>query len=152
MLKGKPFRPPGLYAITDTQLCALPHAEQVGKLIQGGATLIQLREKHRPSGGFYEDAEAAVRVARARGVRVIINDRVDIALALQADGVHLGQQDLSPVVARQILGPDAIIGLSTHNQEQAEPEQHSPERSPDRMTLHIAAHLVTPSTSWPGGH
>lgn len=119
MLKGKSFQPPGLYAITDTQLCALSHAEQVEKLIQGGARLIQIREKHRPSAGFYEDAETAVRVAQAHGVRVIINDRVDIALALQADGVHLGQQDLSPVVARQILGPDAIIGLSTHNREQA---------------------------------
>ena len=120
MLKRKLFRPPGLYAITDTQLCALSQAEQVERLIQGGATLIQLREKHLPSGRFYEQAEAALRVARAQGVRVIINDRVDIALALKADGVHLGQQDLSPVAARQILGPDAIIGLSTHNKEQAE--------------------------------
>lgn len=119
MLKSKPFRPPVLYAITDTQLCALSHAEQVEKLIKGGATLIQLREKHQPSGTFHEEAEAAVRLARARGVTIIINDRVDIALALRADGVHLGQHDLSPVVARQILGPDAIIGLSTHNKEQA---------------------------------
>lgn len=119
MLKAKSFRPPGVYAITDTQLSSLSHAEQVGKLIQGGATLIQLREKRQPSGIFYEEAKVALRVARAHGVRVIINDRVDIALALQADGVHLGQQDLSPGVARQILGPDAIIGLSTHNKEQA---------------------------------
>jgi len=119
MLKPKLFQLPGLYAITDTRLCGLSHAEQVESLIRGGATLIQLREKHLPSGRFHDQAEAALRVARARGARVIINDRVDIALALKADGVHLGQQDLSPVVARQILGPDAIIGLSTHNKEQA---------------------------------
>lgn len=110
---------PRLYAITDTHRCALSHAEQVERLIRGGATLIQLREKHLPSGAFYQEAEAAVRVARAKGVTIIINDRVDIALALEANGVHLGQHDLSSVVARKLLGPDAIIGVSVHNKEQA---------------------------------
>lgn len=113
------FLLPRLYAITDTHLCALSHAEQVGKLIRGGANLIQLREKHLPSGAYYQEAEAAVRVARANGITVIINDRVDIALALHADGVHLGQHDLGSVEARQLLGPDAIIGVSIHNKEQA---------------------------------
>jgi thiamine-phosphate pyrophosphorylase len=78
-----------------------------------------LREKFLSPLDFYVEAEAAMRVARERSVKIIINDRVDIALALQADGVHLGQDDLPPAAARRILGPGAIIGFSTHNPEQA---------------------------------
>jgi thiamine-phosphate pyrophosphorylase len=108
-----------LYPITDARISGLSHAEQVAQLGAGGATLIQLREKHLSPREFYAAAADAVRVARSRGVRVIINDRVDIALALGADGVHLGQDDLSPAVARRLLGQDAIIGFSTHNVQQA---------------------------------
>ncbi len=108
-----------LYPITDRHLSGLPHAEQVTQLSDCGATLIQLREKVDPSAKFYADAETALLVARARGVKIIINDRVDIALALDADGVHLGQDDLAPEAARRILGETAIIGCSTHNLEQA---------------------------------
>ncbi|MFN2453517.1 MAG: thiamine phosphate synthase [Pyrinomonadaceae bacterium] len=110
---------PKLYPITDRRLSGLSHAEQLGQLCVGGATFVQLREKHLAPKDFYTEAEAALRVARERGVRVIINDRVDIALALGADGVHLGQDDLPPEVARRILGERAIIGFSTHNLEQA---------------------------------
>lgn len=85
----------------------------------GGATLIQLREKEKDAREFYREAEEAVRVARSQGARLIINDRVDIALAIQADGVHLGQDDLPPDAARELLGERAVIGLSTHNVEQA---------------------------------
>ncbi len=109
-----------LYPITDRHLSGLSHAEQVALLSDGGATLIQLREKIDPPVRFFAQAEAALRVARDRGVKIIINDRVDIALALGADGVHLGQEDLAPEVARRILGPNAIIGFSTHNLEQAQ--------------------------------
>ena len=108
-----------IYPITDAQLSGLSHAEQVARLIEGGATLIQLREKHLSPQEFYRQAEAALRVARLHGVRVIINDRVDIALALKADGVHLGQDDMSPQAARSLLGDKALIGFSTHNAEQA---------------------------------
>lgn len=107
------------YPITDRQVSGLSHAEQVARLAHAGATLIQLREKLAPPADFYEDAKAAVEIARARAVTLIINDRVDIALALNADGVHLGQEDLPPEAARRILGPTAIIGLSTHNVPQA---------------------------------
>jgi len=113
-----------LYAITDRQISGLSLAEQVSQLSQGGARLIQLREKDRPAREFYGDAEAAVRVARSNGARIIINDRADIALALQVDGVHLGQNDLPPEAARRLLGPDAVIGLSTHNAEQARRASH----------------------------
>ncbi|MGH9969824.1 MAG: thiamine phosphate synthase [Pyrinomonadaceae bacterium] len=108
-----------IYPLTDAQLTGLSHAEQVAKLSDGGAGLIQLREKHLPPKEFYNQAEAALRVARKRGVRIIINDRVDLALALAADGVHLGQDDLPPEAARRLLGNRAIIGFSTHNLEQA---------------------------------
>jgi thiamine-phosphate pyrophosphorylase len=110
---------PKIYPITDTRLSGLTHPAQVEKLIAGGAALIQLREKHASPREFYEDAERALRLARGRGVKIIINDRVDIALALGADGVHLGQDDLSPRHARKLLGPRAIIGFSTHSIEQA---------------------------------
>ncbi|MDT4898250.1 MAG: thiamine-phosphate pyrophosphorylase [Acidobacteriota bacterium] len=110
---------PKLYPITDARLTGLSHAEQVRRLNAGGATFVQLREKHLSPREFYREAEEALRVARSLGVRLIINDRVDIALALRADGVHLGQDDLPPAAAREILGEQAIIGFSTHSVEQA---------------------------------
>jgi thiamine-phosphate pyrophosphorylase len=108
-----------LYPITDQNLSGLSHAEQVLLLRECGATLIQLREKFDPPTRFFRQAESAVQVARDFGVKIIINDRVDIALALKADGVHLGQEDLPPDAARRILGGEAIIGFSTHNLTQA---------------------------------
>jgi len=88
-------------------------------MIAGGATLIQLREKNLPTREFFEAAKEAVAVARASNVLIIINDRVDIALAVVADGVHVGQSDIPLAAARLILGPDAIIGFSTNLPEQA---------------------------------
>jgi thiamine-phosphate pyrophosphorylase len=108
-----------LYPLTDRHLSALSHAEQVSRLSEAGATLVQLREKALSPREFHTEAAAALAVARKRGVRLIINDRVDIALAIKADGVHLGQDDLPPDVARRLLGAEAIIGFSTHNLEQA---------------------------------
>ena len=108
-----------LYPITDQRLSGLSHAEQVVLLSDCGATLIQLREKSDSPSKFLAEAEAALVVARDRGVKLVINDRVDIALALRADGVHLGQDDIPPQAAKRILGSNAIIGFSTHNLEQA---------------------------------
>ena len=110
---------PRVYPLTDAQISGLAHAEQVARLCDGGATLIQLRAKRLAPRDFYRAAEAALRVARERGARLIINDRADIALALGADGVHLGQDDLPPEAARRLLGDEAIIGFSTHSVEQA---------------------------------
>src|SRR4051812_6606659 len=90
---------PKVYPITDTRLSGMSHAEQVTRLSDGGASLIQLREKHLAPREFYRAAAEALAVARARGAQLIINDRVDIALALRADGVHLGQDDLPPDAA-----------------------------------------------------
>jgi thiamine-phosphate pyrophosphorylase len=113
------FNLPKIYPITDARLSKISHAEQVERLIIGGARFIQLREKHRSSREFYESAREALEIARKHGAKIIINDRVDIAFALKADGVHLGQDDLPPAEARKILGEKAIIGFSTHNLEQA---------------------------------
>jgi thiamine-phosphate pyrophosphorylase len=110
---------PRIYPLTDIQLTGLSHAEQVELLSFGGATLVQLREKHLPVREFYDQARKAVAVAAWRGVRLIINDRVDVALAVGAHGVHLGQDDMPPEAARDLLGPEAVIGYSTHNIEQA---------------------------------
>jgi thiamine-phosphate pyrophosphorylase len=112
------FRLPQLYPITDTRLSGLSHAEQVIRMIAGGARFIQLREKYATPAEFYREAEKACEIAHAQGVKVIINDRVNIALALKADGVHLGQDDMPPAAARKRLGDQAIIGFSTHNIEQ----------------------------------
>jgi len=110
---------PRVYAITDRRLTGLSHAEQVRRLAAGGIRLIQLREKESSPRAFYEDAREAVAIARMLGVTVLINDRVDIALAVDADGVHLGQDDLPPEKARVLLGPNRLIGFSTHSLAQA---------------------------------
>jgi len=110
---------PRLYPITDTRLSRLSHTEQVSRLAAGGATLIQLRDKHASPRQFFEDAREAVKLGHSLGVRIIINDRVDIAIATQADGVHLGQDDLPPEKARLLLGEEKIIGYSTHTLKQA---------------------------------
>lgn len=111
---------PPIYPITDVGLSKLSHAEQVRKFAAGGATFVQLRDKTNSPREFYEAAVLAVDAARELGVRILINDRVDIALACLADGVHLGQDDLSPMAARKLLGDKAIIGFSTHSVEQAQ--------------------------------
>jgi len=113
-----PFQLPKIYPITDAAISSLTHAEQVAQLLTGGAGLIQLREKNNSPRDFFADAAAALRLARTARATIIINDRVDIALALGASGVHLGQTDLPVKAARQLLGPQAIIGYSTHNLDQ----------------------------------
>jgi thiamine-phosphate pyrophosphorylase len=114
-----PFSLPRIYPITDTRLAGAPHAAQVERLAAGGATCIQLRDKSASPREFYQSAIEAVRVARRLGVKIIINDRVDIAIAVEADGVHLGQDDLPPERVRGLLGMDRVIGYSTHTLKQA---------------------------------
>jgi thiamine-phosphate pyrophosphorylase len=81
--------------------------------------MIQLRDKHASPREFYRQAVECIRLANERDVRIIINDRADIALAAKAHGVHLGQDDMPPEKARVLLGEKAIIGYSTHSVEQA---------------------------------
>lgn len=114
------FTLPKIYPITDTSISGLSHRDQVEQLIDGGATLIQLREKHASPKEFFHVAREALTIAHSAGTKLIINDRVDIALAIGADGVHLGQTDMPVEAARRLLGDDAIVGFSTHNLNQVE--------------------------------
>jgi len=114
------FTLPKIYPITDRDLSGLSHATQVARLIEGGASLIQLRDKSTEPKKLLQQAEDALTVARKNNVPLIINDRIDVAVALGADGVHLGQSDLPAEVARRLLKPGAIIGVSTHDLNQLE--------------------------------
>jgi thiamine-phosphate diphosphorylase len=91
-----------------------------GAFLDGGATLIQLRAKQLSSAAFLDLADAAVRLARSYRANIIVNDRADITLLSAAAGVHVGQDDLPPSAARQLLGEGAVVGLSTHSVKQIE--------------------------------
>jgi len=91
--------------------------------LAGGCRLVQLREKEWPSGRLLPMAERLRDRCRAAGATFVVNDRLDLALALGADGVHLGQDDLPPAAARPLLRPGMILGLSTHSLEQARAAQ-----------------------------
>ncbi|HUF04705.1 MAG TPA: thiamine phosphate synthase [Aridibacter sp.] len=117
---------PTVYPITDPDLSSLSHLEQFEKLAKAGAAMVQLRDKNATSAHFYESAVEVCRAARELGILVIVNDRVDIAIAAGAGGVHLGQDDLPPKQARKLLGGDAVIGFSTHSVEQAKAAASEP--------------------------
>lgn len=110
-----------LYLVTDRALMRTATLEQaVEQAIVGGCSIVQLREKAADSRAFYEQALSVKRVTDARGVPLIINDRVDIALAVNAAGVHVGQNDLPAGVVRRILGPGKLVGVSVSTVEQAQ--------------------------------
>lgn len=112
------FTIPRIYAITDRGLSGLSHLAQCERLIEAGAMLIQIRDKSTGSDELFRDVMECVSLAKARGVSIIINDRVDIAIACEADGIHLGQRDMAVPDARKLLGPGRIIGVSTHNEQE----------------------------------
>jgi thiamine-phosphate pyrophosphorylase len=100
--------------------------EVVGALARGGARLLQLRAKDLTDRAFLELAREAVLAARQAGVALLVNDRPDVARILGADGVHVGQDDLPARDARTLLGPEALIGLSTHGLEQLRATEAEP--------------------------
>ena len=109
-----------LYLVTDSGLMSSATIEESVELgIQGGCTVVQLRESNASSLEFYQKAVSLREITARCGVPLIINNRVDIALAVGADGVHVGQNDLPYKVARQILGSDKLIGVSCNNVEEA---------------------------------
>ncbi|XP_078432663.1 thiamine biosynthesis protein [Wolffia australiana] len=111
-----------LYAVTDSRMnkkWGRSIAEAVEAVIEGGATMVQLREKEAETGAFVEAAAACAEVCRRRGVPLLINDRVDVALACGADGVHVGQSDMPAHAARALLGQEKIIGVSCKTPAQA---------------------------------
>ena len=109
-----------LYVLTDEKLSrGRSNEEVVEQAIAGGADVIQLRGKDYTTKKLLEEALKLKKLTRSMGILFIINDRVDIALAADADGVHLGQDDLPMEYARRLLGDDKVIGLSVQNVEQA---------------------------------
>jgi thiamine-phosphate pyrophosphorylase len=103
----------GLYLVTDRGLCGNRSLEDVAhKALIGGAACIQLREKDVSTRFFVEEAQRMKSLTARFRVPLIINDRIDVALASGADGVHIGQDDMPYVQARRLMGPHAIIGLS----------------------------------------
>lgn len=111
---------PTLYVVLDRAAARGRSLDDLlGAVIDGGCRMVQLREKDWPSGRLLPVAERLLARARSAGVTFIINDRVDLAVAVGADGVHLGQDDLPPRIARPLLRPGMILGLSTHDVTQA---------------------------------
>lgn len=111
----------GLYFVTDRGLCGgKPLAEVVLQAIGGGASCVQLREKDVSTRVFVEEALRIKALMAPFRVPLIINDRLDVALAAGADGVHVGQEDMPYQTARRLMGPEAIIGLSVETWEDVE--------------------------------
>lgn len=109
-----------LYLVTDRDLMSAPTMEEtVAQAIAGGCTVVQLREKDMGGGAFLAEARAVLPITRAAGVPLIINDRVDVALAVGADGVHVGQSDLPAREVRRLIGPDMLLGVSCATMEEA---------------------------------
>lgn len=109
-----------LYAVTDRSwLSGRTLYEQVEEALQGGVTMVQLREKKLTEREFLKEAVKMKELCARYHVPLIINDRVDIALMADADGVHIGQKDLDLCIARAMLGPDKIIGVSARTVQQA---------------------------------
>ncbi|HEY6859937.1 MAG TPA: thiamine phosphate synthase [Pseudolabrys sp.] len=108
-----------LYALVDPAVAGGRPLADLAARIASSATLVQLRDKHGSTRAMVEEARALRAVLEPKGVPLLINDRVDVALAAEADGVHIGQDDLAPADARLLLGRGAIIGLSIKTVEQA---------------------------------
>ncbi|WP_049535366.1 thiamine phosphate synthase [Vibrio harveyi] len=107
-----------LYLVTDDQQDLATLKRVVRKAVEGGVTMVQVREKHGDVRAFIERAQAVKDILKDTDVPLIINDRVDVALAVDADGVHLGQSDMPTIIARELIGPNKILGLSIENEEQ----------------------------------
>ncbi len=109
-----------LYAVTDRSwLNGKSLYEEVHEAIMGGATMIQLREKNLDEESFLAEAKQIKELCARYHIPLIINDNIDIALKINADGVHVGQDDINVQNARKILGPNKIIGVSAHNVSEA---------------------------------
>ena len=112
--------------------------------IRGGVDIVQLRDKHLDARGVLERGRLALRVCRGLGVPFVLNDRPDLSLELGADGVHVGQDDAPPSLCRRILGPDAIVGFSTHAPAELDAA------TDDEAADYLSAGPVVPTPTKPG--
>lgn len=114
----------GIYLVTDRGLCrGRLLLDVVAQAVKGGVSCVQLREKEMPTRVFVEEALAVKNILAPHRIPLMINDRIDVALACGADGVHIGQEDMPYETARRLLGPKAIIGLSVETWEDVEAAQ-----------------------------
>ena len=118
-------------------------AEFLTACIRGGVDVVQLRDKALDARPLLERARLATRVCADHGVPFVLNDRPDLALEAEADGVHLGQDDAPPALARRLLGPDAFVGLSTHAPEELDASAAEP-------VDYVSAGPVSPTPTKPG--
>jgi len=109
----------GVCVLLTEALCRHPWHEVLRAALAGGAACIQVREKAMADGALLARARAVAKTAHEAGALAIVNDRPDLAVLAAADGVHVGQDDLAPHEARRVVGPDRIVGVSTHSLEQA---------------------------------
>jgi thiamine-phosphate pyrophosphorylase len=115
----------GLYLVTDRELCADRGLENVVlEALKGGTAYVQLREKKASTRFFVDAAQKLKNLLAPFKVPLIINDRIDIALAVEAEGVHIGQEDMPHSLARKLMGPEAIIGLSVETWKDVETAQN----------------------------
>lgn len=119
-MNGRTIRDLGVYLVTDRAACqGRSLLDVAAAAAAGGASMVQLREKQATTREFVELARALMELLRPLGVPLVINDRVDVALAAGADGVHVGQDDMDPRDVRGLLGPDKILGLSVTGADEA---------------------------------
>ncbi len=139
-----------LYHVTDAPLSATRGLiETVLAAVQGGATLIQLRDPEAKAGKLVEQGRALIEALRPSGVPLIVNDRPDVAMAIGAAGVHVGQGDLPAHLARRIMGPDAIVGLSIDHPDQMD---HVPWGAVDHLGVGpVVSRGVKPDAAEPMG-
>jgi len=109
----------GLCVLLTESLCVRPWEDVLIGTLAGGAAVVQVREKAMPDGALVARARRVADACHQAGALCIVNDRPDVAVLAAADGVHVGQSDLPPAAARRIVGPDRIVGTSTHTREQA---------------------------------
>ncbi|MFH1125694.1 MAG: thiamine phosphate synthase [Candidatus Altiarchaeota archaeon] len=109
----------GFYFVTDSRLSKKDNVEDVRAGVKGGARVVQYREKNKDWVGFLMEAFELRRICKEKGVLFLVNDSVAATLLVGADGVHLGQEDMSLKQAREILGRKKIIGVTVHNLEEA---------------------------------
>jgi thiamine-phosphate pyrophosphorylase len=115
-----------VYALLTEQHCRRPWQETAELLLAGGADVIQLREKALPDRELLARARVIRKLTEESGALFIVNDRPDVAVICGADGVHVGQEDLPPQEVRRLVGPEMLVGLSTHSAEQARLAESEP--------------------------
>ena len=133
-----------LYAVTDrTWVEDTTLMDQVKEALEGGITFLQLREKHLSKEEFIKEAREMKELSKEYKVPFVINDNIEVALAVDADGVHIGQDDMSVEEARKLLGEDKIIGVSAHNVEEAKLQL---DRNLSNKRIFPAVNIVASST------